>query len=137
MAHSLELRSPLLDHRVVELGLALPETLKFHGREGKVAFRRAFTPELPAEVASRGKSGFGVPLARWFRTELRPLARDLLLDERARSRGWFRADTIKRLLDEHMTDRADHGHVLWTLCMLELWQRTHVEAEAASPVPTR
>ena len=93
MAHSLELRSPLLDHRVVELGLALPETLKFRGREGKVAFRRAFADELPPQVASRGKSGFGVPLARWFRTDLRPLAADLLLDERARSRGWFRADT--------------------------------------------
>jgi asparagine synthase (glutamine-hydrolysing) len=137
MAHSLELRSPLLDHRVVELGLALPETLKFRGREGKVAFRRAFAAELPPEVASRGKSGFGVPLARWFRTDLRPLACDLLLDERARSRGWFRTDTIKRLLEEHTSERADHGHVLWTLCMLELWQRTHVEAEAASPVPTR
>jgi asparagine synthase (glutamine-hydrolysing) len=137
MAHSLELRSPLLDHRVVELGLALPETLKFRGREGKVAFRRAFAPELPPEVASRGKSGFGVPLARWFRGELRPLARDLLLDERARSRGWFRPDTIKRLLDEHTTERADHGHVLWTLCMLELWLRTHVEAEAAAPVTVR
>jgi len=122
---------------LVELGLALPETLKFRGREGKVAFRRAFAAELPPEVASRGKRGFGVPLARWFRTELRPLARDLLLDERTRSRGWFRTDTIKQLLDEHTTERADHGHVLWTLCMLELWLRTHVEAEAAAPVTTR
>jgi len=139
MAHSLELRSPLLDHRVVELGLALPETLKFRGREGKVAFRRAFAAELPLQVAGRGKSGFGVPLARWFRTDLRPLAADLLLDERARSRGWFRIDTVKRLLAEHTAERADHGHVLWTLCMLELWQRTHVEAEApaAAPVTTR
>ena len=139
MAHSLELRSPLLDHRVVELGLALPETLKFRGREGKVAFRRAFADELPPPVAARGKSGFGVPLARWFRAELRPLARDLLLDDRARSRGWFRAETVERVLAEHAAERADHGHVLWTLCMLELWQRTHVDAEApaAAPVATR
>lgn len=139
MAHSLELRSPLLDHRVVELGLALPETLKFHGREGKIAFRRAFAADLPSQVAGRGKSGFGIPLARWFRTDLRDLARDLLLDERARSRGWFRTETVERLLAEHDSERADHGHALWTLCMLELWQRTHVEAEApaAAPVPTR
>jgi len=139
MAHSLELRSPLLDHRVVELGLALPETLKFRGREGKVAFRRAFAADLPPQVAGRGKSGFGIPLARWFRTDLRDLARDLLLDERARSRGWFRTAAVERLLAEHDSERADHGHALWTLCMLELWQRTHVEAEApaAAPVPTR
>ncbi|HVM58272.1 MAG TPA: asparagine synthase-related protein, partial [Gaiellaceae bacterium] len=102
------------------------------------AFRRAFAEELPPQVAARGKSGFGVPLARWFRTDLRDLARDLLLDERARSRGWFRTATVERLLTEHDAERADHGHELWTLCMLELWQRTHVEAEApaAAPVAT-
>ena len=130
MAHSLELRSPLLDHRVVELGLALPDTLKQHGREGKVALRRAFAAELPPPVAQRGKSGFGVPLARWFRGELAPLARELLLDERARDRGWFRPAAVERLLDEHAAGRADHGHRLWTLVMLELWQRTHVDADA-------
>src|SRR5213076_1055420 len=67
MAHSLELRSPLLDHRVVELGLALPDRLKQRGREGKIALRRAFQADLPPLVAGRGKSGFGVPLAAWFR----------------------------------------------------------------------
>src|SRR5260221_7710166 len=76
MAHSLELRSPLLDHRVVELGLALPDSLKRRGRIGKVALRKAFAAELPPAVAERGKSGFGVPLARWFREDLRPLARE-------------------------------------------------------------
>jgi asparagine synthase (glutamine-hydrolysing) len=133
MAHSLELRSPLLDHRVVELGLALPERLKLHGREGKQALRRAFADDLPPLVAGRGKSGFGVPLARWFREDLRPLARELLLDERARGRGWFRPEAVERLLAEHETGRADHGHRLWTLAMLELWLRTHVEATAAAP----
>ncbi len=134
MAHSLELRSPLLDRRVVELGLSLPDSLKWDGRTGKVALRRAFGALLPPEVAGRGKSGFGVPLARWFRGELQPLAREMLLDERARSRGWFRAGAVERLLAEHASGRADHGHRLWTLVMLELWQRTHVDA--ASPVPT-
>ncbi len=132
MAHSLELRSPLLDHRVVELGLALPDTLKQHGREGKLALRRAFAAELPPPVAQRGKSGFGVPLARWFRGELEPLARELLLDDRARGRGWFRPDAVGRLLDEHAAGRSDHGHRLWTLVMLELWQREHVDAVAAT-----
>jgi asparagine synthase (glutamine-hydrolysing) len=81
-------------------------------------------------VSARGKSGFGVPLAAWFRGELRPLARDLLLDEPARSRGWFRPRAVERLLAEHADERADHGHRLWTLLTLELWQRTHVEAGA-------
>lgn len=130
MAHSLELRSPLLDRRVVELGLSLPDGLKQEGRTGKIALRRAFAAELPPEVAGRGKRGFGVPLAEWFRGELRPLARELLLDERTRTRGWFRREAVERLLEDHAAGRTDHGHRLWTLTMLELWQRTHVEAAA-------
>jgi asparagine synthase (glutamine-hydrolysing) len=123
MTHSLELRSPFLDHEVVELGLALPPHLKTHGREGKVALRRAFADDLPSDVATRGKSGFGVPLGRWFREDLRELAHDLL----ASDRGWFRQDTVTALLNEHETGRADHGHRLWCLLMLELWVREHVE----------
>jgi asparagine synthase (glutamine-hydrolysing) len=124
MAHSLELRSPFLDHEVVALGLALPDRLKTRGREGKVALRRAFADDLPPDVVTRGKTGFGVPLGRWFRDDLRELARDVL----ATDRGWFRPDTVGRLLDEHVSGRADHGHRLWCLLMLELWVREHVEA---------
>ncbi len=133
MAHSLELRSPLLDQRVVELGLALPDHLKRRGREGKIALRRAFARDLPPSVSGRGKSGFGVPLAAWFRDELRPLARDLLLDDPARSRGWFRTAAVERLLDDHGAGRADNGHRLWTLVMLELWQRAHVDEHVPTP----
>jgi asparagine synthase (glutamine-hydrolysing) len=124
MAHSLELRSPFLDHEVVALGLALPDSLKTQSREGKVALRRAFSADLPTEVAGRGKSGFGVPLGRWFRSDLRDAAHDLLSGDR----DWFRPDTVRRLLDEHESGRADHGHRLWCLLMLELWVREHVEA---------
>ncbi len=124
MAHSLELRSPFLDHEVVELGLALPDSLKTRGREGKIALRRAFARDLPPQVASRGKTGFGVPLGRWFRADLRDAARDLLSTDR----GWFRRDAVQRLLDEHESGRVDHGHRLWCLLMLELWMREHVEA---------
>jgi asparagine synthase (glutamine-hydrolysing) len=120
MAHSLELRSPLLDRRVVELGLSLPARLK----RDKLALRRAFAADLPPLVARRGKAGFGVPLAAWFRSDLRDLAGDLLLADR----GWFERSAVERLLDEHAAGRADHGHRLWTLVMLELWQRTHVDA---------
>ncbi|MFL5965390.1 MAG: asparagine synthase (glutamine-hydrolyzing) [Gaiellaceae bacterium] len=126
MAHSLELRSPFLDHRVVELGLALPDSLKTRGLTGKVALRRAFADALPRDVGRRGKTGFGVPLDRWFREELRELARDVLPGDR----GWFRPAEVRRLLDEHDSGHADHGHRLWCLLMLELWARRHVEAPA-------
>ena len=126
MAHSLELRSPFLDHEVVALGLALPDSLKVHRREGKVALRRAFADALPPDVAARGKTGFGVPLGHWFRTDLREVAHDLLATER----GWFRPATVRQLLEEHESGRADHGHRLWCLLMLELWVREHVEAPA-------
>jgi asparagine synthase (glutamine-hydrolysing) len=124
MAHSLELRSPFLDHEVVALGLALPDSLKVRRRAGKVALRRAFAGHLPPDVAARGKSGFGVPLGRWFRSDLREVAHDVLETDR----GWFRSETVRQLLDEHETNRADHGHRLWCLLMLELWVREHVEA---------
>jgi len=132
MAHSLELRSPLLDRRVLELGISLPDRLKLSGRSGKAALRQAFAAKLPPEVAGRGKKGFGVPLAAWFRGELRPLAADLLLDSTARGRGQLRPAAVKRLLDEHVSGRADHGHRLWCLVMLELWQRRWLDA--AQPV---
>jgi asparagine synthase (glutamine-hydrolysing) len=129
MAHSLELRSPFLDHEVVALGLALPDSLKTRGREGKVALRRAFAAVLPPEVLQRGKTGFGVPLGRWFRSDLRELAHDVLSNDR----GWFRQDAVRRLLGEHESGRADHGHRLWCLLMLELWVREHVEAPVLVP----
>ncbi len=134
MAHSLELRSPLLDHEVLALGVSLPDSLKVRGLRGKEALRRAFADALPNEITARAKTGFGVPISRWFRGELRGLARDLLLDERARSRGQLRPAAVERLLDDHVSGRADHGHRIWCLVMLELWQRIHVEADA--PVTT-
>jgi asparagine synthase (glutamine-hydrolysing) len=124
MAVSLELRAPFLDHRVVELGLALPPELA----RGKAALKRAFAADLPPGIAARGKSGFGVPLDRWFREELRPVAGDLLLLGAA-DRGLFRRGELERLLREHVERRADHGHRLWCLCLLELWQRTFLDAD--------
>jgi len=139
MAHSLELRSPFLDHEVLTLGVSLPDRLRTKGLEGKVALRRAFAAELPKRVAGRGKTGFGVPLGRWFREDLRELASDLLLDRRARERGQFRPAEVERLLREHVDGRRDHGHRLWCLLMLELWQRFYVESAhpPASALETR
>ncbi|HEX4520341.1 MAG TPA: asparagine synthase (glutamine-hydrolyzing) [Gaiellaceae bacterium] len=127
MAVSLELRSPFLDHRVIELGLALPPELA----RGKAVLKQAFAADLPPEIASRGKTGFGVPLDSWFRAELRDRAEELLLG--GPDRGLFRRAELERLLREHAERRADHGHRLWCLCTLELWQRRYLDT--AVPVP--
>jgi asparagine synthase (glutamine-hydrolysing) len=134
MATSLELRSPLLDHEVLELGVSLPDSLRLEGRRGKVALRRAFADLIPPELASRRKTGFGIPLGAWFRGPLRELAGDTLLDTRARARGHLRPNVIERLLSEHVRGEHDHGHRLWCLLVLELWQRSWLEA-AVPPVP--
>jgi asparagine synthase (glutamine-hydrolysing) len=126
MAHSLELRSPFLDHEVLELGVS--------SRPRKATLRDAFRDLLPEEILARRKTGFGVPLARWFREDLRDFAGDLLLGERARARGQLRPEAVERLLRDHAEGRADHGHRLWCLLMLELWQREHVESPLAAPV---
>jgi len=125
MAVSLELRSPFLDHRVVELGLALPPSLS----AGKAALKQAFGADLPPQTAARSKVGFGVPLDAWFRDELRPLAEYLLLG--GHDRGLFRRVELERLVNEHVNGGADHGHRLWCLCMLELWLSHYVDAATA------
>jgi asparagine synthase (glutamine-hydrolysing) len=127
MATSLELRSPLLDHEVLELGVSLPDSLRFEGRRGKLALRKAFADLVPEQLAARRKTGFGVPLGVWFRGPLREVAGDVLLGRRARARGQLRPAAIERLLSEHVSGERDHGHRLWCLLVLELWQRSWLE----------
>jgi asparagine synthase (glutamine-hydrolysing) len=127
MAHALECRQPMLDHRVVELAIGMPAKLKLGGRRGKRILERAFGRLLPAEVFRRPKSGFGVPLDHWFRGELRDLAHDTLLSPTALGRGYFRREAIERLLDEHASGRFDHSARLWSLLVLELWHREWVD----------
>ena len=131
MAHSLELRAPFLDHHLAELALSMPDGLKLQGSRGKVALRRAFADDLPPDILERDKAGFGVPVAQWFREELRDMAADVLLDPSTRGRGQFRADAVERLLAEHTGGRADHGERIWSLLMLELWQRRYVDRDPA------
>jgi asparagine synthase (glutamine-hydrolysing) len=124
MAHGLEARSPLLDHRVMELVARFPVNLKLRGKTHKYALKKAVDHLLPKDILSRGKLGFGVPLDRWFRTDLVPLAQDLLLSSAARQRGYFESGAIERLLHHHRTAKGAHGHRLWALVMLELWHRS-------------
>lgn len=119
MTASLEARSPLLDHHLVEFVARLPSHLKLrHG--GKYLLRRALADLLPPEVLQRRKMGFGVPIARWFRGELRPLLRDTVLSKAARARGFLDPAAVERLIVEHESG-VDHGLRLWALLMLELW----------------
>jgi asparagine synthase (glutamine-hydrolysing) len=127
MANSLECRAPLLDYRVVELAASLPLAYKLHRGRGKRILREAFPELLPPRVTRRAKMGFGVPLAQWFRGELRDYARSVLLDARAVERGYFRAGAVGQLLDDHQSGAFDHGYRLWGLLVFELWHRTWLD----------
>ncbi len=132
MAHSLECRSPFLDHRVVELALAMPihRKLRFRGGRSKVVLKQAFADLLPPAIRHRPKMGFGVPLDRWFRGELKSELRAVLLDPVALGRGLFQPEAVTSLVDEHIDGRRDHSQPLWTLLMLELWFRNHLDPDS-------
>lgn len=123
MAHSLECRQPFLDHRVVELAASMPLRHKYRRGRGKRILKKAFGHLLPDEIWTRSKMGFGVPIDHWFRHELRELSHDVLLDETASQRGYFRREYVEQLLTEHQSNVFDHAYRLWALVVLELWLR--------------
>ncbi|PQO43251.1 asparagine synthase (glutamine-hydrolyzing) [Blastopirellula marina] len=127
MAHSLEVRQPFLDYRLAEYAAALPIGRKYRRGRGKQILRKVFGDRLPPQIWDRPKMGFGVPLDYWFRNELKELLVDSLLSERALSRGLFREETVRDLLDEHMSGSFDHSARLWALLVLELWQREWID----------
>jgi asparagine synthase (glutamine-hydrolysing) len=135
MAHSLECRSPFLDHRVVELALAMPinRKLRLRGGRSKVVLKQAFAALLPPAIRHRPKMGFGVPLDRWFRGELKNELRSVLLDPLALGRGLFQPEMVAGLVHEHVDGRRDHTQQLWTLLMLELWFRHHIDPVHRAP----
>ena len=135
MAYSLECRSPLLDHHVVELAARMPMSLKRQGSRGKTILVETFSDLLPEKIRSRPKMGFGVPLDHWFRNELRPLLEDVLLDPMAISRGHFRPEAIRQLVDEHVSNRWDHSYRLWCLLCLEVWHRIYLDATVPPASP--
>jgi asparagine synthase (glutamine-hydrolysing) len=132
MAHSLEVRSPLLDHTVMEFAASLPPSLKLRWFRGKYLIRKLMTGVLPDAVLRRKKMGFGVPIDGWLRVELREMVHDILLDARARARGYFHPEVVRRYLDEHAAGRGSHHQRLWALLMLELWHRTFIDGRDRS-----
>ncbi len=136
MAHSLECRGPFLDHRVVELAAAMPLERKIRPGSGrsKVVLKQAFADLLPPPIQKRAKMGFGVPISRWFRDDLKTELRDVLLDPVCLNRGLFRPETIRGLIDEHVEGKREHSFRLWALLMLELWFRRHLDEDHPKPV---
>lgn len=135
MAYSLEVRSPLLDHHVVEFAATLPTSLKLRGFVQKYLLKRVMKGILPDTVLRRRKMGFAVPVDHWFRGELREMAYDVLLGDRARARGYFRPGVVRRYLDEHSAGTAHHHARLWALLVLELWHRMFVDQPAPAEMP--
>ena len=138
MAHSLEVREPLMDHKLVEWLATLPSNLKVRGQEGKFLLKKAMEPVLPADVLYRPKMGFSVPLARWFRGPLKGHVRDALLGPTLLGTGWFDEAYLRHLLDAHQSGTRDYSAPLWTLVMFEAFLRQGVEQRAmpAAAVPT-
>jgi asparagine synthase (glutamine-hydrolysing) len=127
MANSLEVRSPFLDRALVEFALTLPTSLLIRGTRRKWILRQAFANTLPGENLRRRKKGFGLPIGRWLRGELRPLLEDIVLSPHALSRGYLRPGAAQVLVREHLAG-MDHSHRLWSLLMLELWHKEFVDA---------
>ncbi len=127
MANSLEVRCPLLDHTLVEFAATIPSAMKRDGSGGKVIFKRALQRLLPPDILTRRKTGFGVPLAKWFRGGLADLLRGTLLDDRARRRNLFDSRFVSRMMEEQIAGRRDWSSRLWALMWLELWFREFID----------
>lgn len=119
MAHSLEVRVPLLDHKLVEWLATLPSDLKLRGREGKYLLKRAMEPKLSKDILYRPKMGFGVPLASWFRGPLRQRVRGALLGERLADTGFFQQAFLRELVDQHERGLRDYSASIWALLMFD------------------
>ena len=132
MAHSLEVREPLLDHPLMEWLSGLPPGLKLRGREGKYLFKRALEPYLPQEILYRPKMGFSVPLAGWFRGPLRQQVRDAVLGPVMTDSGYFNPRFLREMVDEHQSGARDYSVSLWSLLMFEAFLRKVMGATASN-----
>ena len=126
MANSLEVRAPYLDHTFVEYVAGLPTFYKLNGFTMKYILKKAAKDILPKEIVSRKKKGFGIPLAKWFKYELKEMLLSYLSEERIRTAGLFHYAYIKTLLDEHFAEQRDNRKQLWTLLVFEMWRERYL-----------
>jgi asparagine synthase (glutamine-hydrolysing) len=132
MAHSLEVRVPFLDNELVDFAMTVPADVKLRGGQSKRLFREAMIGMLPENVRNRDKTGFTPPQAAWFRHEQIGYTERLLLSDRAQGRGLWRADFLRRTLEEHRAGKKDRRLLLWTMICLEWWHRIFEDGEYIS-----
>ncbi len=125
MAHSLEARSPFLDHQLLEFAARLPTTCKVRGTTTKRILRETFADMLPPSITQRSKMGFSVPLNLWFRNTLREPAREILFASDTRLHSYLRRERMQAIFDEHVSGKAEHGKRLWALLTLEMWLKMY------------
>ena len=137
MANSLELRVPLLDHKLLEFAAKLPSNFKVRGLTTKYIAKRALGKQIPSEILKRRKAGFPVPYENWLRTDLRNAVHNILLDRETLGRGYFRKSTVETLLRENLESGA-HARDIFSLVVLELWHRQFLgnRGEDSAPVPS-
>jgi asparagine synthase (glutamine-hydrolysing) len=125
MAHSLEVRVPFLDHELVEFVAQMPAPFKVRGLQKKVLFRKAIAPWVPKEHLHRRKQGFSVPLAGWLKGPLRPLLSDLVESQECRESPWLNHSVVRKLVDEHLSEKVNHEVRLWAIICFQEWERQY------------
>jgi asparagine synthase (glutamine-hydrolysing) len=132
MANSVELRVPFLDHKVLEFAASLPSNYKVHGWTTKYIAKKTLNGRVPKEVLRRKKTGFPVPYEKWLRTGLRDWVRDIVLDSKTLSRGYFQRAGIERLLKLDSDERSGgYSKEIFSLAVLELWHREFLDQRAS------
>jgi asparagine synthase (glutamine-hydrolysing) len=132
MAAGVEVRVPFLDMDFVEYASGIPWPLKQRGKEGKWVLKKAMEPYLPKSVIYRRKSGFGAPLRRWIRFELREMIGDILSEQSLRNRGIFDPVAVKRMIDDNEKGRIDASYTILSLLLIELWCRRFIDVSVKS-----
>jgi asparagine synthase (glutamine-hydrolysing) len=127
MAASLELRVPLLDHKLLEFATALPDQYRLNGNQGKYLLKKVMEAELPHDIIYRKKKGFPVPVAKWFRGELYDRTSEILLDRQATDRRYYRQDYVEGVLKRHRSGKEDLSRRIFSLLTLEMWHRKYVD----------
>jgi asparagine synthase (glutamine-hydrolysing) len=127
MANSLEVRSPLLDYRLIEFVATMPSSLKLKGRESKYILKKSVKSKLPPQILKRKKMGFAVPIEQWLRKEIKQIAREILFSSQTISRGYFNQKYIEKIWNAHMSGQRNNSTQLWCLLIFELWHRNYID----------
>lgn len=126
MAAALEIRPPFLDYRLAELAEAIPEKFKIKGAEGKWLWKEIIKDRIPSEIINRKKSGFSIPLDKILKDELRLQAEDILLNKQSLVSKYFDTETMSKLWQDHLSNKADYSNHIWSIIMLELWLKKYL-----------